>query len=52
MQPLGHLGKFIFLMKKLNLNKEDDLVYLIDNYSEIIDEELKFYKKKEKDGNK
>ncbi len=43
---------FKLLMKKLNLNKEEDLVYLIDNYSEIIDEELKFYKKKEKDGNK
>jgi hypothetical protein len=39
---------FKMLMQKLNLNKEDDLVYLIEHYRDIIDEELKFYKKKEK----
>jgi len=43
---------FKLLMKKLNLNKEDDLVYLIEHYPEIIDDELKYYKKKEKDGSK
>jgi hypothetical protein len=43
---------FKLLMVKLNLNKEDDLVYLVEHYSEIIDDELSYYKKKEKDGNK
>jgi hypothetical protein len=43
---------FKILMMKLNLNKEDDLVYLVEHYSEIIDDELSYYKKKEKDGNK
>jgi len=41
---------FKLLMKKLNLNKEDDLVYLIEHYSEVIEDELKWYKKKDKDG--
>jgi hypothetical protein len=41
---------FKLLMKKLNLNKEDDLVYLVEHFPDIIDEELKWYKKKEKDG--
>jgi hypothetical protein len=41
---------FKLLMKKMNLNKDDDLVYLVDHYGDIIDEELKYYKKKEKDG--
>ena len=41
---------FKLLMKKLNLNKEDDLVYLVEHYSDIIDDELKYFKKKEKDG--
>ena len=43
---------FKFLMKKMNLNKEDDLVYLMNYYSEIIEEELKYYKKKEKNASK
>lgn len=43
---------FKLLMRKLNLNKEDDLIYLIDHYGDVIDEELKYFKKKEKDGNK
>ena len=41
---------FKLLMIKLNLNKEDDLVYLVENYPDIIDEELKYFKKKEKNG--
>lgn len=41
---------FKLLMSKLGINKEDDLVYLIEHYPEVIDEELKFYKKKEKNG--
>lgn len=41
---------FKLLMKKLNLNKEDDLVYLVEHFPDIIDEELKYFKKKEKDG--
>lgn len=39
---------FKMLMKKLNLNKEEDLIYLIENQYDIIEEELKYYKKKEK----
>ena len=39
---------FKLLMLKLNLNKEDDLVYLVEHYPEIVEEELKYYKKKEK----
>lgn len=39
---------FDLLMKKLNLNKPDDLNYLLNNYPEIIQEELKFYKTKNK----
>jgi hypothetical protein len=41
---------FKLLMKKLNLNKEDDLVYLVQKFPDVIGEELKFLKKKEKDG--
>ena len=41
---------FNLLMNKLNLNKKDDLIYLIDNFSEIIQDELKFYKKINKNG--
>jgi hypothetical protein len=36
---------FELLMLKLNLNKSEDLIYLINNFPEIIKEELKFYKK-------
>lgn len=39
---------FDLLMKKLNLNKPDDLNYILNNYSELIEEELKFYKTKNK----
>ena len=39
---------FSLLMTKLQLNKEDDLVYLIDKYPDFIQEELKFYKTKVK----
>jgi hypothetical protein len=39
---------FELLMKKLNLNKPEDLIYLLNNYTEIINEELKFYKTKNK----
>ena len=41
---------FKLLMIKLNLNKEDDLVYLVEHYPDVIDEELKYFKKKEKNG--
>jgi len=37
---------FELLMEKIGLNKEEDLIYLIENYKDIIDEELKFYKTK------
>ena len=37
---------FLLLMDKLNLNKSEDLVYLIENYPDLIKEELKFYKNK------
>jgi hypothetical protein len=36
---------FELLMKKLNLNKREDLEYLVNNFSGIIEDELKFYKK-------
>ena len=39
---------FNLLMMKLQLNKEDDLVYLIEKYPDFIEEELKFYKTKVK----
>lgn len=39
---------FTLLMTKLQLNKEEDLVYLIDKYPDFIREELKFYKTKVK----
>ena len=35
---------FKLLFLKLGLNKEEDLVYLLENYPDIIQEELKFYK--------
>jgi hypothetical protein len=41
---------FKLLMMKLNLNKEDDLVYLVEHYPDVISDELKWYKKKEKNG--
>jgi hypothetical protein len=37
---------FKLLFLKLGLNKEEDLVYLLENYPDIIQEELKFYKTK------
>jgi len=37
---------FNLLMIKLNLNKDCDLQYLINNFPELIEEELKFYKQK------
>jgi len=33
-------------MTKLQLNKEEDLIYLLDRYPNFIEEELKFYKTK------
>jgi hypothetical protein len=39
---------FNLLMTKLQLNKEDDLNFLIDKYPDFIEEELKFYKTKVK----
>jgi len=39
---------FKLLFEKMGLNKEDDLIYLIQNYPDIIMEELKFYKTKNK----
>jgi len=36
---------FSLLMKKLKLDKEEDLHYLIENYMDLILEELKFFKK-------
>lgn len=39
---------FKLLMVKLNLNKEEDLVYLLNIYPDIINEELLYYKKIEK----
>jgi hypothetical protein len=37
---------FKLLLLKLGLNKEQDLIYLLDNYPDLIQEELKFYKTK------
>lgn len=39
---------FELLMIKMNLNKPDDLIYLMDKYPTMIEEELKFYKTKTK----
>ena len=39
---------FKLLFEKMGLNKEDDLIYLIQNSPDIIMEELKFYKTKNK----
>jgi hypothetical protein len=39
---------FQLLFYKLNLNKQEDLEYLIEHYSDLIQEELKFYKTKTK----
>lgn len=37
---------FELLLVKLNLNKKEDLYYLIDNHKEEVLEELKYYKNK------
>jgi len=37
---------FKLLLIKLDLNKKEDLIYLINNYPDIIQDELKFYKTK------
>jgi hypothetical protein len=37
---------FNLLKRKLSIDKDEDLVYLVENYKEIIEEELKFYKTK------
>jgi len=39
---------FQLLFQKLNLNKVEDLEYLIDHFPDLIQEELKFYKTKTK----
>lgn len=39
---------FQLLFLKLNLNKIEDLEYLIEHYPDLIQEELKFYKTKTK----
>jgi len=39
---------FKLLMVKLNINKEEDLIYLIDHFPEIIKEELKWFNSKNK----
>ena len=39
---------FNLLMVKLNINKEEDLIYLIDHFPEIIKEELKWFNSKNK----
>lgn len=41
-------GDFELLMEKLQLNKKEDLEYLIQNFPDIMEEELKFYKKQQK----
>lgn len=41
-------GDFELLMEKLHLNKKEDLEYLIQNSPDIVEEELKFYKKQQK----
>jgi len=37
---------FKLLFLKLGLNKEQDLIYLLEKYPDLIQEELKFYKTK------
>lgn len=39
---------FKLLMVKLNINKEEDLIYLLDHFPEIIKEELKWFNSKTK----
>src|SRR5581483_1168212 len=39
---------FKLLWEKLELNKKEDLEYLIDKFPNLIEEELKWYKKKSK----
>ena len=39
---------FNLLMQKLNLNKIEDLEYLIEHFPDLIQDELKFYKTKTK----
>jgi hypothetical protein len=36
---------FGLLMDKFGLNKKEDLIYLIENFPNIVEEELKYYKK-------
>lgn len=37
---------FSLLLEKLQINKSEDLLYLIEKYPDLIKEELKFYKNK------
>jgi hypothetical protein len=39
---------FKLLMIKLNINKEEDMIYLIENHNNFIKEELKYIKSKTK----
>lgn len=39
---------FDLLMEKLLLNKKEDLEYLVEKFPEIVEEELQFYKKQQK----
>lgn len=41
-------GDLEILMEKLQLNKREDLEYLIENFLDVIEDELKFYKKQQK----
>ncbi len=43
--PTGS-GKSSLLLEKLQINKSEDLIYLIEKYPDLIKEELKFYKNK------
>lgn len=48
-QNIGFDNKdYNLLLEKLSLNKNEDLDYLIINFPEIIQEELKFFKNKNK----
>ena len=37
---------FKLLMDKLNINKEEDLIFLVEYYPDYIKEELKWFKRK------
>jgi len=37
---------FDLLFSKMDLNKKEDLIYLYENFPDIIEQELKFYKNK------